>query len=261
MGSAKTNYLLIALLVVAAFLAGVVWTKREKVGTGGTVPSVTGAPTQAPFSAPKSDKPQVKFFVMAFCPYGNQAESGLGPVYNLLKEKVDWQPRYVISQNYCSQAPDKAACEKSSCLKSGSDTYCSMHGLAELNEDIREICAFNLGDSQKWWNFIAGVNANCSAQNVETCWEKYSQEAGLDTAKIKNCQKSEAASLIKNETAEMEKYQAQGSPMVFVNDKLYGGGRSPEDYKKAICSAFNKEPSECSTVLSATTDAVAGGCQ
>jgi len=259
----KTSYIFVALLVAVAFLAGVVWAKREKVETGERVQTgaPTVVPTRAPFSTAKSDKSQVKFFVMSFCPFGNQAEEGLGPVYNLLKEKVDWQPRYVIYQNYCAQAPDKAACEKSNCLKFGNDTYCSMHGLGELNQDIWEICAFNLGDNQKWWNFVAGVNANCAAQNVDTCWEKYAQGAGLDTAKIKACQKSEAVALMKRETTEMEKYQAQGSPMVFINEKLYDGGRAPEDYKKAICSAFTKEPAECATVLSATSGTAAGGCQ
>lgn len=258
----KISFFLVGLAVVAAFLAGVVWTKRGESEKVKTVEKVgEGAPTQAVFSAPKSEKPQLKFFVMSFCPYGNQAEEGLGPVYNLLKDKVDWQPRYVIYKNYCSQAPDKKTCEKDYCLQKGSDTFCSMHGLGELDEDLREICAFNLGDNQKWWQFVAGVNANCSAQNVDTCWEKYAQEAGLAVDKIKSCQKDEAFSLIGRETAEMEKYQAQGSPMVFINDKIYDGGRTPEDYKKAICSAFEKEPQECQTVLSATSGATAGGCQ
>ena len=258
----KTTYIFIILSVVVAFLAGVVWTKREKGEKVKTVEKVEeGTPTQPVFSPPKSEKPQVKFFVMSFCPYGNQAEEGLGPVYNLLKDKVDWQPRYVIYKNYCSQAPDKKTCEKDYCLKTGSETFCSMHGLGELNQNIREICAFNLGETWKWWQFVAGVNANCSAQNVDTTWEKYAQEAGLAVDKIKSCQKDEAFSLIEKETAEMEKYQVQGSPMVFINDKIYDGGRAPEDYKKAICSAFSAEPSECQTVLSATSTGAGGGCQ
>ena len=46
------------------------------------------------------NKPQVDFFVMSYCPYGNQAEELIKPVYDQLKGKADFKPRYVIYQNY-----------------------------------------------------------------------------------------------------------------------------------------------------------------
>lgn len=267
----KTNYILIGLLVLGAFLVGSLWTRvryleqgKQEVKETKTPQVTVGAaqPTRPPFNPSKTEKPTVKFFVMSFCPYGNQAEAGLQPVYDLLKDKVNWQPQYIIYKDYCNQAPEdqKADCEKNSCLKKDSQTYCSMHGLGELNQDVREICAFNMGQSAKWWDFVSRVNDKCSAKDVDTCWEAQAKEAGLDTLTIKSCQESQAFSLMDKEIAQMEKYQAQGSPMVFVNDQLYDGGRAPEDYKKGICGAFNKEPTECAKALGAASANTAGGC-
>ena len=63
------------------------------------------------------------------------------------------------------------------------------------------------------------------------------------------------------EVEEGKKYNARGSPMVFINGKLYQGGRAPEDYKKAICAAFESPPSECEKVLGTVSQGAGGGCQ
>lgn len=265
------NQIVIILLVIASFLLGSMWTKlrgakgEESVKITqekGNAPTVASQPTQPPFSPQKSNKPSIKFFVMSYCPYGNQAEAGLEPVYQLLKNKVDWQPRYVIYKDYCNRATgaEKTTCEKTNCFQSGSETYCSMHGVAELNQDIREICAFNLGDLDKWWKFVAGTNQNCNVGNIETCWITEAKKAGLDTTTITSCFNKEKFALAKKETGEMDKYQAFGSPAVFIGEAAYNGGRAPEDYKKAICGAFENQPEECKTVLGNETQATAGGC-
>lgn len=265
----KTTPILVVLLVIAAFLVGMFWTKVQYLEGnsqgGGTTKGVQASPkpTPVPFTAKKTAKPQVKFFVMAYCPYGIQAEKGLEPVYQLLKNKVDWQPRYVIYKDYCTNASaeQQAQCEKSNCLKEGDQTYCSMHGLAELNQDLRELCAFKIGDLDKWWKFVSLKNENCTVSDVETCWQEQALAAGLDTAQITSCLASEKWDLIKEQLAEMSKYKATGSPMVFINDVLYNGGRAPEDYKKAICESFSDQPAECQQVLGAESEAAAGGCQ
>ena len=46
------------------------------------------------------NKPQIDFYVMSYCPYGNQAEEAIEPVYNLLKNKADFKPHYVFYSNY-----------------------------------------------------------------------------------------------------------------------------------------------------------------
>jgi len=50
---------------------------------------------QQPTAVPKSDKPQVELFVMSMCPYGTQAEKGILSALGLLKDKIDFELRFV----------------------------------------------------------------------------------------------------------------------------------------------------------------------
>jgi len=204
------------------------------------------------FDAPDAEKSNVKFFVMSFCPYGNQAESGLEPVFRLLGDKVDWEPHYVIYSNYGSGYPNYCLDEE--------NKYCSMHGIQELNQDVRELCAWKYESPDMWWSFVSQVNKNCSSQNVDTCWEPIAEELGMDVNKIKTCQKDEAEELLQKEVEIGEEFEVRGSPSVFINDKSYSGGRDPESYKNAICSGFITPPEECKQTLSATGSTTSGGC-
>lgn len=173
----KTGLLIVVLLVIASFLAGST-TARIKYHDGASLPTPTplaqGNPIP-PFEPQKTDKPEVKFFVMSFCPYGNQAEAGLEPVYQLLKDKVSWQPRYIVNdkktsceQNCAYQVYDESRCQQlveaqrvtdmetckgyfpyksndeclgKECSKLKAGEFVSLHGDQELRQNIREICA------------------------------------------------------------------------------------------------------------------------
>ncbi|MDD4122983.1 MAG: hypothetical protein PHO23_01930 [Candidatus Pacebacteria bacterium] len=81
---------------------------------------------------PKKETADVKLFTMSYCPYGNQAEEGLIPVINLLKNtNFKITPHYIIYENYGGEEY---------CIEDGK--YCSMHGIGELNQDIREMCIY-----------------------------------------------------------------------------------------------------------------------
>lgn len=307
--NSKTSRLIIVLAMVAAFLTGSSVAKK-KFDTAGKKATPTAVPTpSAPVFQPvKSAKPEVKFFVMSFCPYGNQAEAGLEPVYQLLKDKVSWVPRYIISDKKVSceqgcpykvysetqcqelldskRVPDMETCKKyfpyssadeclnKECVAIKPGEYESLHGQQELNQDIREIIVYNTlvetgskvlgaqseGILAKWWKFIGLVNQNCNSGNADTCWQAQAKTAGINTADILNKEKSQLKTLSDKETAEAQKYKASGSPTVFINGVLYSGGRSAEDYKKAICSSFENPPEECSQVLGQETTATSEGC-
>jgi hypothetical protein len=217
------------------------------------VTKTTATPTTVAQSA-KQAVPDVKLFTMAFCPYGNQAEDGLFPVMRLLGSSVNFAPHYVIYSNYGSGYPDY-------CLDSN-NTYCSMHGIQELHQDVRELCVFKY-DKAKYLNFVDAVNANCTAQNADTCWEVQATAAGIDTAKIKTCQSSEAVSLLSNEVALNQQLGVQGSPMLFVNGVQYNGGRDPASYQTGVCGGFITQPTSCSATITGASTAgstATGGC-
>lgn len=315
----KTFGLIVFLLLVASFLGGSTAAQIKYVGVqkvsekGQGTPTQGVQPTQAPFvSKTKTAKPEIKFFVMSFCPYGNQAEAGLEPVYQLLKDKVTWTPQYIINDQKASceqncpfrvynddakkrceeavkqnQVKDLETCKgyfpytstdeclKQECSKLTAGKFESLHGDQELNQDIREIVAYNLavesgssvlgaasgeGILSKWWKFITLVNDKCTSTNADTCWKEQATAAGFDATKISQAEKSQKTTLAQKETTVAQKYQATGSPTVFINDTIYNGGRSPEEYKKAICSAFENPPEECGKILGQEGAAASGGC-
>jgi hypothetical protein len=241
------------LLAAVAFYAGISWTKSK-----GTTPvtSTTGTTGGIVFAAQKSDRPELKFFVMSFCPYGNQMEDILRPIYDLLKDKVDFTPHYIFDKidnltTYCqSRSGDPAQCatyvqnkyfateaeckktigdnltkcqDEKAYLKTGTGAmYASLHGRQEANQDVRELCAWNqVTDKKVWWDFVANVNKNCTSTDADTCWEQQAKTAGLDTNKITECFNKDAVTLIEKELALTTQYQVQGSPTVMVNTVIF----------------------------------------
>ncbi|MFA6027541.1 MAG: hypothetical protein WC752_01310 [Patescibacteria group bacterium] len=218
--------------------------------TASTNTNTNASSTNQSTEAPKAEKATALLFTMSYCPYGNLAESAMKPVVDLLKDKAIIEPHYVIynsdfgyeGSEYCLDSENK---------------YCSMHGIQELNQDVRELCAFKY-QPDKYWAFVEKANANCTSKDVDTCWEEQAKSAGLDTAKISTCQKDEALTLLANEVALNEKYAVTGSPSLVINDTAISASRTSEAYKTAVCSGFNTAPEECSTKLSESSDTGTG---
>ncbi len=197
------------------------------------------------------NRPQIDFFLMAYCPFGNVAEEAIEPVYELLKDKADFNPHYVIYSNYggedfCFDKEQK---------------YCSMHGKQELHQDIRELCVAKKIGVKEYFDFALAMNKKCDYKNADSCWEDVAKEVGLDTAKIKKCYDEEAETLLKKEAELNTLYSVQGSPQVFIDGVQYNGPRTSNSYKEALCKAFENAPKECDTKLETNSgNAPAGSC-
>lgn len=235
------------LLLVTSFFSGAYWFKN--IGATG---SITGSSKAPVFAAKKTAKPEFDFYVMSFCPYGNQIEDVIRPVADLLGDKANIQPRYIFDKitdlkTYCSSRSGdptqcaayvqsgyfttEAECTKTiqasldTCLddkeyikSSDGSYYASLHGRQEANQNIREICAWNqTEDKSIWWDFVGNVNKNCTDKNADNCWADQAQAAGLDTNKITECFNKEAVDLIENELSYTESNSVQGSPTLIVN--------------------------------------------
>ena len=206
------------------------------------VPQTTAPATDTPAStAPvKSDKPKVDLYVMSFCPYGNKAEDTLKPVFELLKNNMDFNVHFIVSVN--------------------GTTVESLHGAPEVAQDEREACVLKYYGNQAWFDFAGYVNTNCGSDG--SCWEAGATALKLDKAKINSCVTSEGVALMKLHEAASNAANASGSPTMLINGvsttSVYSYGNS-EAYKTSICNAFNVAPTECSTVLSGTTASAAGG--
>jgi len=193
---------------------------------------------------PKADKPQVDLYVMSFCPYGNKSEDTMKPVYDLLKNKVDFNFHYIVTV-------------------SGSDVQ-SLHGATEVAQNEREACVLRDYGKDKWFAFVTYVNAKCGSDGA--CWEAGAKSLGLNSAKITACVAKDGLALMKTEGDVSSKAGASGSPTLMINGAIskvaYQYGK-PEAYKKAICDSFNVAPAECAKVLAdqaASTTAQGGSC-
>lgn len=200
----------------------------------------------------KQDKTKAQLFVMSYCPYGNQAEELMMDVVNLLDDKADIELHYVIYSNYGGGGPNY-------CLDEN-DKYCSMHGIQELNQDIRELCIQKY-QKDKLWDFIEEVNVACNYQNVDSCWGSVAQSVGVNVDMVKECEREEALALAEQELQLNKKYGISGSPQLIINEIEYTGLRTAEAYKSAICEGFNNPPEECSQVLSGGASSSTGGCE
>jgi hypothetical protein len=186
----------------------------------------------------KSDKPDLKLFVMSYCPYGLQAEKMYLPVYNLLKEKADIGIYFV--------------------------SYI-MHGEQEMNENLRQYC-IQRDQKDKYYSYLS-----CFVKSGK--YEDCLTAAKIDSSKLSSCQTEVDGTY--NITAQFKdqstwlsgkypkfdveadlntQYGVQGSPTIILNGKEVNiSPRSPETLKQAICAAFNSVPAECSEVLSTTS--------
>ena len=218
-----------------------------------------------PKEFPKTAKPDVKLFVMSFCPFGNQAEEMLIPVINLLKDKANFELHYIFYSNYASGYPDYCYDKE--------NKYCSMHGIQELHQDIRELCVAKY-QKDKLWDFVKEINTKTTSKDVDIKWENIAKNLGIDVEKIKACMNNESLDLLSHELElssnqyvvqepakhnGLEKESVSASPTLVINGIIYDGSRSSEDFKKAICSAFENPPSECNQIVENSQDKGSGG--
>jgi hypothetical protein len=184
---------------------------------------------------PKSDIPDVKLFVMSYCPYGLQAQKMFLPVYELLGEKAEMEVYFV---NYI------------------------MHEKQEIDENLNQYC-IQKEEKEKYANYLS-----CFVEDgdFEGCLTK----TGIDRGELASCisdtdkefnitsQYNDKNTWLNGQFPKFdvhaslnEQYGVRGSPTVVINDTVANiNPRSPENFKKVICQAFTVEPEECSQSLS-----------
>jgi len=182
----------------------------------------------------KRDKPDVKLFVMSYCPFGLQMQKAFLPVYDLLKGRADMGIYFV---NYI------------------------MHEKKEIDENLRQYC-IQEGQKEKYYDYLS-----CFVKDGN--FEKCLNETKVDKDKMNFCtsQTDQTYKITQSyndkstwlngqfpkfdvHTDLNQKYGVRGSPTFVINDKVLNVERSPEKIKEAICQAFISPPAECSQNLS-----------
>lgn len=184
-----------------------------------------------PVEVVKSDRPDVKLFVMSYCPYGLQAQKALLPAWELLKSRAEIGIYFV---DYL------------------------MHGKEELDENLTQYCV----EKEQSDKIISYLNCFTLEGDSETCLGRI----GIDSAKLAACVVSTDQSFgltaafnnsadsypgFDIHTALNQAYGVTGSPTLVINGQVVSpSDRSPEAFKQAICQAFETPPAECDQVLS-----------
>jgi hypothetical protein len=191
---------------------------------------------------PKSEKPKVELFVMSFCPYGMEAEKAFKPVYDLLKDKIDFKIRFITSPS--GDTIDKVS---------------SLHGNLEAQEDARQICIEKYYPD-KLWDYLYEMANSCSTSyqsegELSACWMSSASKTGITISKIQSCYVNEQKMIIdrlKEDKSLAGNYGVTGSESFVLNGVKVGASQyrwSPDKIKELICSA-SKNPSElCSQSL------------
>lgn len=200
----------------------------------------------APKEVPKSDAPEVKLFVMSYCPYGTQIEKGILPVVKTLGSKIKYTLEFV---DY------------------------AMHGDKEIAENMRQYCI------QKTQPARLSNYLTCFLKKGEGTGDACMKTSGVNAAQVASCVAqtdsqfkvtADAADKSKWSNAQFppfnvnkednEKYGVQGSPTLVINGvEAQAVGRDSASLLKTICAAFNTAPKECQAKLSATAPAAGFG--
>ncbi len=192
------------------------------------------AEQQAPAEVPKTDKPKVELFVMSHCPYGTQAEKGILPVANLLKDKIDFEIKYV---NY------------------------AMHGLKEVQEEMNQVC-IKKEQSALFGAYLTcfledGDGSRCltkskvDSEKLKTCVDKLDKEYKImELYNDKSSWMSGQFPQFNVDATDNQKYGVQGSPTLVINGAQANSERSPAAYLQTICSSFGTQPEECNKTVS-----------
>jgi hypothetical protein len=214
----------------------------DTTATETQTPTQTDQPTQT--NIPKSDKPTVEAFVMAYCPYGTQIEKGLIPVANLLGDKIDFKIKFV---------------------------YYAMHpSYGEVEEQLNQYCI----QAEQSDKFIAYLTCFLDKGDGEGCIKS----TKIDETKLASCVKKTDETYavtenLKDESkwlsgnyplfninkADNEKYSVGGSPTLIINGVESSAGRDSASLLKAVCAAFETAPEECNTELSSASPSTGFG--
>jgi len=197
----------------------------------------------------KRERPDVKLFIMSYCPFGLQMQKALLPAWQLLKDKAEIGIYFV---DYI------------------------MHGKEEMEENMRQYCI----QKEEKEKYLAYLECFVKDGNSENCLK----EANINQEKLNSCeQATDREFKISESFTETgyppfnvhqdlnEKYGVRGSPTLVINDSVVNVERSPEKVKQAICNAFLNPPEECNQKLpeeptspgfgTATGSSSSGSCQ
>jgi len=182
-------------------------------------------------SIQKTDNPMLDVYVVSRCPYGIQMQRAMVEAVKTIPELGQY-----VKARYIGAVVD------------GKIT--AMHGDAEAQENLRQICLREEQPS-KYWDYVscqmkAGDTSGCEAPS------------GVDSSALSTCvsDSSRGLAYAQEDFNLSQQYSITGSPTSMVGESRViesdFGGRSADAIKSIVCAAFNSAPDFCSVELETT---------
>lgn len=177
----------------------------------------------------KADKPIFEAFIVSGCPYGLQMQRILNEIDTNIPSLIgNIKVRYIGA------------------IQDGKIT--SMHGDAEAQENLRQIC-IREEQGSKYWFYVA---CHIKKGDVDGCIVS----ANIDKDGLNSCMTDSNKGLkyAKTDFDLQGTYGVSGSPTLFLNGEQVSefdfGGRTAEASKTLLCCGFTTKPAACSQKLS-----------
>ena len=181
-------------------------------------------------------KGSLQLFVMSQCPYGVQALDAMREVLTAFGGDITFDMHYIASAE--------------------GDGFKSLHGQAEVDEDIRELCARKLyPHGNKFMDYVW-----CRNKDIRNAaWQGCVTDSGMDLAAFERCATGdEGRQLLRDDLAIGQALGFTSSPTLLVNNTRQAGGADPRTIQQAICAA-NPQFQGCSAALSGPPPRPQGG--
>ena len=173
------------------------------------------------------EKVKLSFHVMSKCPYGVQVLNAVKPALDQLGNAVDFELNYIANEKDGNWMP--------------------MHGATERQGDKTSLCA-KKHLPKDYMNLIVCMNKESRKipENFESC----ANELKLDIAKVKACADGDEGEGLLIESYKFSKSKnANGSPTIFLAGNPYRGGRTSNDFLRAVCGEYKTaKPEVCNSI-------------
>jgi len=178
----------------------------------------------------KKDSPVLEAFIVSRCPFGLQMQRIIADAINTIPKLAEY-----VKVKYMGS------------VSSDGKSITAMHGDAEAQENLRQIC-IREEQPARYWPYVscqmkAGDTSGCEAS------------AGVNLSTLNACilDRNRGVAYAKEDFDLSDKYRVSGSPTLILNEANVSefdyGGRTSDALKSVVCAGFNSEPSFCSTEL------------
>jgi len=181
---------------------------------------------------------RLDLFVMSMCPYGVMAMDSMSEVLEAFDRKIDFHIHYIADET--------------------EGGFRSLHGQAEVDENIRELCAAeHFSKDYQYMEYVWCRNRKIADED----WRSCTGQKGIEAGSLEKCfAGEEGGSLLRDDLLLAKRLGITGSPTWLANNRFLFHGIAPEAVKQNFCT-HNPGLAGCEKKLSTKTPKPEGSCR